>query len=135
MTPSIPPLLRILATAWVLLVLALACGGGSGASTGSTPAVSTCPLPTALVTPSWSLDVLPALQSSCGSGTSSCHGTTGIPAGHFSFFTGGGRTAAQVYGDLVGAIPSNAPSDPRWRRVAAGDPTFTRRQQIGRAHV
>lgn len=42
-----------------------------------------------------------------------------MPSGHFSFATGAGRTAQNVYDDLVNAPPSNAPSG--YMRVKPGD--------------
>jgi hypothetical protein len=96
------------------LVAALGCGGS-----GSRGAGGTCPIPVARMAPTFSGDILPALQSSCGAGTATCHGTA-APAGHVEYATGGGRTASDVWRDLVNAVPANAP--PGWLRVAPFDP-------------
>jgi hypothetical protein len=56
------------------------------------------------------MDLLPMLQATCGSASSSCHGAVTVPSGHFSFSTGSGRTAQNVYNDLVNIVPSNAPA-------------------------
>jgi len=72
------------------------------------PPPSTCPIATAVANPTFRVDILPALQSSCGSATSTCHGQP--PTGHVSYATGGTRTSADVYGDLVNQAPANAPA-------------------------
>jgi hypothetical protein len=65
---------------------------------------------------------LPALQVTCGSATSTCHGgPTAI--GHVDYSTSLARTPQDVYRDLVGAIPANAP--PGYERVKAGDPAHS----------
>jgi hypothetical protein len=69
--------------------------------------------------PSFKSDLLPALQASCGSRTYSCHGSPPPPAGHVEYDTDNGRTADDVYLDLVGHPPANAP--PGYFRIAAGD--------------
>ncbi|HEY7726637.1 MAG TPA: hypothetical protein VH880_14990 [Anaeromyxobacteraceae bacterium] len=97
------------------VTLALAACGGPGGSAGAT----TCPIPVAPASPTFSGDILPALQGSCGSRSSTCH-SGAAPTGHFSFATGAGRTAGDVRADLVNAVPSNAP--PGWLRVAPYDP-------------
>jgi hypothetical protein len=84
---------------------------------------TTCPIPTAIATPSFAGDVLPALRSSCGAGSaSSCHGTPS-PAGHVSYAPG--LSAAQVWSQLVGTAPASSPSSApgggTWQRVAPGD--------------
>ncbi len=108
------------------LLLFAACGGGGGGSTGGTsgggtPPPVTCqnPLPNALANPRFSTDLLPMFQATCGSSTSSCHGQVTVPAGHFSWATGSGRSAQDVYNDVVNATPSNAPAG--YLRVKPGD--------------
>ncbi len=95
----------------VLAALLVGCGGGGGGSSttggggGSPPPATTCPLPTPIIAPTFTRDILPALQSgSCG-GTSatSCHGV-GVNAatgGHISYW----RTPAEVYNDLLHMTP------------------------------
>jgi hypothetical protein len=55
--------------------------------------------------PSFGADILPALQGSCGSTATSCHGGAS-PTGHVVF----SGTAIQVYTQLVNATPANAPA-------------------------
>ena len=97
-----------------MAALALAACGGSGAA-GAT----TCPIPAAPAAPTFSGDLLPALQPSCGALSGTCHGGA-APTGHFSFATGAGRAAAAVRADLVNVAPATAPSG--WLRVAPFDP-------------
>lgn len=103
----------------MLIVLCLAsCGGGGSSSSASTSpadpyAGSTCPISTTKMTPSFSADILPALQLSCGSNTSSCHGGTN-PAGRILF----SGSANSVYTQLR-AVTQSGPS---WYRVNPGDP-------------
>jgi hypothetical protein len=98
-----------------MMALALAACGGPGGGAGAT----TCPILVAPASPTFSGDILPALQASCGSRSSTCH-SGAAPTGHFSFATGDGRVAGDVWADLVNATPSNAP--PGWLRVAPFDP-------------
>jgi len=94
----------------ILLVLASACGGMSGSGSG---ADSTCPIAAVPATPTFRGHILPALQESCGSSTTSCHGNLPPPippAGHVEYDTASGRTATDVYNDLVNAPPANAPA-------------------------
>ncbi len=96
-----------------LLFGALACGGGGGTTTaggGGGGGTTTCPLPTPIPAPRFSTDILPALQSSCGSATSTCHGLANPPGGHVRYDTANGRTVNDVYASLVNAVPANAPS-------------------------
>ena len=58
-------------------------------------------------------------QATCGSASSSCHGAVTVPSGHFSWATGSGRTAQNVYDDVVNVPPSNAPVG--FLRVKPGD--------------
>jgi len=104
----------------LLLALLLAACGGGGADTaaGPTPAATTCPIPVAVAAPTFSGHVLPMLRQSCGPGSAiTCHGEP-APVGKVSYAQA--RSAAQVWGDLVGANPANAPAG--FLRVAAGDP-------------
>lgn len=108
-------------SALLLAVFAGCGGGGSGASGGgpAPPAACQNPLPSPLSAPRFSTDLLPMFQATCGSAAASCHGQITVPNGHFSFATGGGRTAQQVYDDLVNAAPSSAP--PGYLRVKPYD--------------
>jgi hypothetical protein len=108
------------------LVLAACGGGGSTASNGTpggggTPA-STCPLPTPIATPRFSVDIYPALHgdaalngSSCGSATTNCHGKSNPPNGHIRY----DLTAAEVFAELINAAPSSSPAG--WVLVKPGD--------------
>jgi hypothetical protein len=98
-----------------LAVLATACGSATPAA----DAAGTCPIVAAPAHPTFTADILPALQSSCGSQATSCHGSPSA-AGHVDYSTPLGRTAADVRADLVGALPANAP--PGFLRVTPGDP-------------
>lgn len=102
------------------LALAAGCGGTDGSPAGGGGAPSTCPIPSHVASPTFTRDILPALQASCGSLASSCHGTA-APAGHVQYGTPPGRTAGDVHAALVGAPPSNAPPGAGWLRVAPGD--------------
>lgn len=104
----------------VAVSLLFACGGsGSGErATNPAPAPSTCPIPVALASPSFSIDILPALQGSCGSAATSCHGGSS-PTGHVIY----AGTAAQVHAQLVNVVPANAPAG--WLRVKPGDPAHS----------
>lgn len=102
-----------------LLLLLCACAGGGGGGGAVAPAPppappTTCPIPTAKANPSFGADILPALQGSCGSTATSCHGGTS-PTGHVVF----SGTAIQVYTQLVNATPANAPAG--WMLVKPGD--------------
>ncbi len=94
------------------LVAVLGCGGSANQAGG------TCPIPVARGSPTFSGDILPALQASCGAAAVSCHGTP-VPDGHVEYATGLGRTASDVWHDLVNVVPANAP--PGWLRVAPYD--------------
>jgi len=96
------------------LLLATACGGPSPDSAPST----TCPIPVAPAHPTFAADILPAIQPSCGAATTTCHGGP-TATGHVDYSTSLTRTARNVYDDLVGATPANAPTG--FLRVAPGD--------------
>jgi len=81
--------------------------------------VTTCPIALAPLHPTFVQDVLPALQQSCGSRASSCHGDVYAPS-HLIYSTAPPRTADDVYADLVNATPTNAP--PGYLRAKPGDP-------------
>jgi hypothetical protein len=108
------PLHAVLLAAALLPVLTLACGGGGsgpgGSNGGGNPPQTTCPTPTVIANPTFTAHILPAIQSSCGSAVTACHGGSALPSGHISYATGGSRTAQDVYNDLVNRIPSNAPA-------------------------
>ena len=98
------------------LSLLCACGGGGGTTAPATPPppATTCPIPVAKASPTWKLDLYPAIQSSCGSAATSCHlGPT--PNGHVVY----SGTSDQVYAQLVGVTPASAPTG--YLRVAPGD--------------
>jgi len=96
----------------IALVLAVACGGGGTSDT-------TCPIPTRVTAPTFTRDILPALQQSCGSRTGTCHGGN-APTGHVAYSTDPPRTAQNVYDDLTGPPPANAPAT-FLHRVTPGD--------------
>jgi hypothetical protein len=84
--------------------------------------VQTCPIPVAVTNATFSGDVLPVLRSTCGANSAiSCHGPPGspAPAGHVSYAPS--LTATEVWTQLVGVPPSNAPPGAGWQRVAAGN--------------
>jgi len=96
----------------IALALMAACGGGAGETT--------CPIPSPIAAPIFTRDILPALQQSCGSRTSTCHGGN-APTGHVAYSTDVPRTARDVYDDLTTRPPANAPAQfPH--RVTPGDP-------------
>lgn len=101
----------------ILCLLALACGGGGGSAANS-PSLptGTCPIPVAKAAPSFATDLVPAIQASCGSNASSCHGPT-TPAGHITY----AGAASEVYARLVNATPSNAPAG--WVLIKPGVPS------------
>jgi hypothetical protein len=114
-----------------LALVLIACGGGGGSAStttttgggGNTP--TTCPLPSPITAPKFSTDILPALQSSCGSAATSCHGNAfgPPPAGKVRYDTSSGRTATNVYDDLINKAPSSAPGGVGWVLVKPGDIT------------
>jgi hypothetical protein len=112
---------RALATAalrWALLPVLLAACGGTGPDPAPAPP-ETCPITVAVAAPTFSGHVLPMLRSTCGANSAtSCHGTPS-PVGHVSFAPSLGAT--EVWNQLVGVDPSNAPASAGWKRVAAGD--------------
>lgn len=123
-------LVSLMAVPLGLGLLLPACGGGGGGSTassggsgggGGTP--STCPIPSALAAPRFSTDILPALQSSCGSASTSCHGNANPPPGHIRYDTTGGRTATDVYNALINKAPASSPAG--WVLVKPGDPAHS----------
>lgn len=115
--------MRASCTLALALALLTACSGGGSSQGGTTPPPATCqdPLP-ASAAAHFSSGLLPVLQVTCGSATSTCHGAVTVPSGHFSFATGATRTARQVYDDLVNIEPTNAPKNQGWMRVKPGDP-------------
>ncbi len=109
---------RSIAIAVMLAVLG--CGGTDPSGPGG--AASTCPITVVPAHPTFTADILPALQSSCGSAATSCHGGP-TASGHVDYSTSLSRTAADVRADLVGVPPANAP--PGYDRVRAGDPAHS----------
>jgi hypothetical protein len=99
------------------LLLLAACGGAQPASGGGTPA-ETCPVAVAPAHPTFTTDILPAIQPSCGAATTTCHGGPSAN-GHVDYSTSLSRTPRNVYDDLVGVPPANAPSG--YLRVAPRD--------------
>jgi hypothetical protein len=97
------------------------CGGAEPASSTGPP-VSTCPIQVVPAHPTFSADVLPALQPSCGAATTTCHGGP-TANGHVDYSTSLARSARNVYDDLVGAAPANAPAG--YQRVAPSDVTHS----------
>jgi len=99
------------------LLLLAACGGAQPASGGGALA-STCPIAVAPPHPTFTTDILPAIQPSCGAATTTCHGGP-TAYGHVDYSTSLSRTPRNVYDDLVGVKPANAPSG--YLRVVPGD--------------
>jgi hypothetical protein len=95
------------ATLLLVLPLLWSCGGGGSSAPpmAVAPPATTCPITVAKVNPSFSTDILPALQSSCGSQTTTCHQGPS-PSGHVIY----SGTAAAVYSNLVNKVPANAPA-------------------------
>ncbi|GLH73196.1 hypothetical protein GETHLI_16980 [Geothrix limicola] len=112
--------MRLVLPALSALAFALACGGGGSSATPAPPAPSpsTCPITVAKTNPSFSADLVPAIQSSCGSTASSCHGGPS-PTGHVSY----SGTASQIRASLVNVAPANAPAG--WLLVKPGDPAHS----------
>ena len=104
----------------LLLSLLCACGGGASAPPPPTPAPTTCPIPITKTNPGFATDILPALQSSCGSAATSCHGGAS-PTGHVIY----SGTASEVHARLVNVVPTNAPAGAGWFLVKPGDPTHS----------
>lgn len=107
----------------VAMTLVLGCSGGGGGSAPpvvAAPAPSTCPIPTAKASPSFAGDLVPALQASCGSSATSCHGGAS-PTGHVVF----SGSASQVYAQLVNVVPASAPAGAGWFRVKPNDPAHS----------
>jgi hypothetical protein len=105
----------------VSMLAALGCGGTDASGGSGTPA-STCPIPTVSAHPTFTVDILPAIQPSCGAAATSCHGGP-TAFGHVDYSTSLSRTAADVRADLVGVPPANAPAG--YDRVKAGDPAHS----------
>jgi len=113
--------MRLFLPALCSLALTLACSGGGGSAAAApvpTPAPTTCPITVAKANPSFSTDIVPALQSSCGSATTTCHGGAS-PTGHISY----SGTADQIRTELVNVTPASAPAG--WVLVKPGDPTHS----------
>ena len=108
----------------VLLILLWGCGGGGSSAPAPTPTPTptptTCPIPVAKTSPSFAADIVPAIQSSCGSSATSCHGGA-APTGHVMY----SGTPAQIYAQLVKVAPANAPAGVGWVLVSPSDPTHS----------
>jgi len=93
--------------------LALAgCSPSEGDGGGGPPPVI-CPIATAPAAPTFAAHVAPALRAGCGSESTTCHGAPKfgeLPKGKIDFSNEAGRTAANVYADLVNKAPDNAPA-------------------------
>jgi hypothetical protein len=100
------------------LALATACGDARQAPENGPGAATTCPIPVTPAHPTFTADILPAIQPSCGAATTTCHGGP-TANGHVDYSTSLSRTSRNVYDDLVGATPANAPAG--YLRVAPGD--------------
>jgi hypothetical protein len=106
------------------VTLAGSVGGCGGPATDPLPPPpppqETCPIPTVLANVTFSGQVLPMLRSSCGANSAlSCHGAPPPAKGHVSWAPS--LSATEVWSQLVGVPPSNAPTGAGWLRVAAGD--------------
>lgn len=113
--------MRLVVLTLSVVISTLACGGGGGGTVAApqpTPAPTTCPITVAKASPSFATDIVPAIQSSCGSATTTCHGGA-APTGHVSY----SGTAAQIHLALVNVVPANAPAG--WVLVKPGDPTHS----------
>lgn len=110
--------MNALPRAALILSLAVpACGPGD---TAEGPVVkTTCPItaaPTAvggIPAPKFAAHILPALQASCGSESTTCHGAPSggkLPSGKIEWATYPGRTADDVYDDIVNVGPAGAPA-------------------------
>ena len=111
----------------VLLILLYGCGGGGSSAPAPAPTptptptpTTTCPISVAKTNPSFAVDIVPALQSSCGSAATSCHGGA-APTGHVMY----SGTPAQIYTQLVNVVPANAPAGGGWVLVKPSDPTHS----------
>jgi len=108
--------MRMLLTTIGLLFLC-GCGGTGGALaapvSGGTP-LANCPIPAVKATPSWSGDIYPFIQASCGSASLSCHGGPGA-AGRKDYSLG----AAALHASLVGQAYTGISG---WQYIKAGDP-------------
>jgi len=98
------------------LAILCACGGGGGTTAVPPPTPTTCPITMAKTSPSFAADIVPALQSSCGSAAATCHQGP-APTGHVIY----SGTPAEVYAQLVNVPPTNAPTSQGWLRVKPGD--------------
>jgi hypothetical protein len=100
----------------IALALVAACGGIPTSD-------RTCPIPAAIAAPTFAREILPALQQSCGSRTSTCHGGN-APTGHIAWSTDAPRTAPDVFADLTIPPPANAPGTFA-HLVTPGDPAHS----------
>jgi hypothetical protein len=91
--------------------------------------LTTCPItaaptePGGIANPTFRAHILPALQSSCGIESTTCHGPPSggeLPKGKIEWSTASGRTADDVYADIVNVAPANGP--PGYMLVKASTP-------------
>jgi hypothetical protein len=119
----------------MILALLTGCSGGGSSSTssgtGGTPTSGPDPCSpgvilfyndpptTVVVNPHFSTDILPVIQASCGtaSSTSSCHGSS---ADYSRIHWGPERTARQIYDDLTDPAATRAPAG--WMDVNPSNP-------------
>lgn len=102
------------------LAAALALAGCSPDDRGAGPDDrTTCPITAApaaaggIPNPTFAAHILPALQASCGSESTTCHGPPSggsLPKGKIEWATHAGRTADDVYDDVVNVPPAGAPA-------------------------
>lgn len=105
------------ATLMLVSLLCAACGGGGTGGPTPAPPVppSSCPIPTAKANPTWSGDIYPFIQASCGSAAVSCHGgPSAVGRKDYSL------SASAVHSSLVGQPFTGIPG---WEYIKAGDPT------------
>ena len=89
--------------------------GGPGSNVKTTCPITAAPTAAGgIATPTFAAHILPAMQASCGSESTTCHGPPSggvLPKGKFEWATYAGRTADDVYDDLVNVAPAGAPPD------------------------
>ncbi|MFT3917113.1 MAG: hypothetical protein QM704_24405 [Anaeromyxobacteraceae bacterium] len=98
--------------------LSLAACSPSDSGSGAQTPEFTCPIlagpaaPGGIPNPTFAAHILPAMQSSCGSKSTTCHGPPSggvLPKGKIEWATHAGRTADDVYDDIVDVAPSGSP--------------------------
>ena len=71
-------------------------------------------MPTVIQAPKFRADILPALQSSCGSATNTCHGS-----GVLRIVFSSNRSPTEIYNDLTNPNAGRAPVG--WVEIKPGD--------------